>query len=837
MTKKNRLLALFMTFVLLFSSISFAVSAESAAPTRLSEIEAMRQTNSETYLMSDGSYQCVVYAYDKYYEAADNTLQLVDNRIVAASATERTAKLAADKTQYKNAANAFDVHFSDSSAPEISIAYSGASITFSPISTASNHISTQICDFSVGKVNNCTALNELTYTGDNTVTYSNAFSNTDLVYVLDSNALKEYIILNNANASNTFSFLFTLDGVTLNSMDKYAEFVDENGATLFALDSLFAVDADGAFTEALTYSFVPVKGTNTVMVTVTLDSDYLSDADRVFPVIIDPTVMISSSETADACVCSYTETTNYQTASQLRTGFDTDYGIRRSYIKFNIPSSIPAGSITNANLHIEKLSGASPLVKAYRCIGSWSSASITWKNKPSYTTTNESTLSAVYSSGSAWYTMDVSSIVQSWVNGTYSNYGFVLKDLNENDSDHWTTIYSSDAPSPHKPELYISYVTESQSLSVSSTTSGYLSAGFIDKYTFTPSVTGKYSLWTTGTTDTLISVYSNSSLTELVGQADEGGHSLNACKTLRLIAGDTYYIVVAGASASTYGSYALKLYRGLPMSGGEQPNNSYTYNNSTYQAFNNCYTYALSIHQNPITGQLFDERGVDPGELGGQRITIEDLANATTAKSALLTAIKADCVAWGGSLQDFYEVDYDDMVPAGYYKIAIVIDPYYDYHFYRQPSDLAGRWAHKPGIDPVSEKDNSQADIYVPSEADTGDYTVFVGYFALKPPGSSSSSAISIDAKDYCFENAETNEYFIRSDISTRQFDSFQKGLTTKQQVKELVGEAHTQKGQNFVWDIYYTIEGDTIEILFQDDLIFEIRTHSLKSNGENPNY
>ena len=63
MKKKLRSLALFMTFVLLFSSVSFAVSAEpapAAAPTRVMEVENLRETNAETYLMSDGSYECVV---------------------------------------------------------------------------------------------------------------------------------------------------------------------------------------------------------------------------------------------------------------------------------------------------------------------------------------------------------------------------------------------------------------------------------------------------------------------------------------------------------------------------------------------------------------------------------------------------------------------------------------------------------------------------------------------------------------------------------------------------------------------------------------------------------
>lgn len=54
MRKKNSLLALLMTFVMIFTSVSFVASAESiqvAAPTRVTEVEAMRKKNSETYII------------------------------------------------------------------------------------------------------------------------------------------------------------------------------------------------------------------------------------------------------------------------------------------------------------------------------------------------------------------------------------------------------------------------------------------------------------------------------------------------------------------------------------------------------------------------------------------------------------------------------------------------------------------------------------------------------------------------------------------------------------------------------------------------------------------
>jgi len=54
--------------------------------------------------------------------------------------------------------------------------------------------------------------------------------------------------------------------------------------------------------------------------------------------------------------------------------------------------------------------------------------------------------------------------------------------------------------------------------------------------------------------------------------------------------------------------------------------------------------------------------------------------------------------------------------PKGTYKVAAVIDPKHDYHFYRQDSD--GMWSHKPGATRVTRKDASKRPIYDPSLAD-----------------------------------------------------------------------------------------------------------------------
>lgn len=179
MKKHRRIFALILAVLLLFSAIVFvSAEPEEQEVVRLGEVQSLRETNSETYLLSDGSYECVVYAQDKYYLDDSDTLQLIDHTIKA-----ETSGL---NTTYTNTANSFDVDFSGSGTPQVSIAYEGNSITFSPLSDISldNPITANAHVARIGRVDNCLTLESLTPTGSNTVTYEDAFTSTDLVYVL-----------------------------------------------------------------------------------------------------------------------------------------------------------------------------------------------------------------------------------------------------------------------------------------------------------------------------------------------------------------------------------------------------------------------------------------------------------------------------------------------------------------------------------------------------------------------------------------------------------------------------------------------------------------------------
>jgi hypothetical protein len=67
-----------------------------------------------------------------------------------------------------------------------------------------------------------------------------------------------------------------------------------------------------------------------------------------------------------------------------------------------------------------------------------------------------------------------------------------------------------------------------------------------------------------------------------------------------------------------------------------------------------------------------------------------------------------------------------------HHRVALVIAPGYDFHWYRQ--DDTGWWSHKPGCGEARNWDESHNSISDPSTANRGVYTQFCGYFCVYKP-------------------------------------------------------------------------------------------------------
>lgn len=90
-----------------------------------------------------------------------------------------------------------------------------------------------------------------------------------------------------------------------------------------------------------------------------------------------------------------------------------------------------------------------------RVTSSWDELTITWSNQPSVD--NHVWSSKDVSQSLGWFDIDVTDLVTSWVNGTYTDYGMMLN-VTENASD-FRMFYSSEYVGDYKPRLMIVYYT------------------------------------------------------------------------------------------------------------------------------------------------------------------------------------------------------------------------------------------------------------------------------------------------------------------------------------------------------------------------------------------
>lgn len=452
MKNLHKIILIILVMCTLITSVTYAnddkVPASINQVERVKEITELRDATSKVYLMEDGTYQYVGYADDIHYEECGEYKEINN------SLTTLSEKVNGIEYKYRNTANYFDVLFADSDKTKfpVAIKLDDYSLEFGldnmpKVKAEKNQlIKSDILNGIVDK--------------DSTVLYSDIKDGIDLLYEASTHGVKEYIILNKQPSSNTFEFNAKFDGVTPKQKGNGIVFVNNKGESIFEIADLYAIDNNGEICDDVKCEYS--KTDEGYKIILTVNKEYLFDSSRAYPIVVDPTVLISSSSTADTFVGSKEPERNFNSGSNmayLRTGRDADYYIRRTYIKFNIPSSIPYNTVSSAYLTLRKSSGSEPSIRAYRVINSWSSNTITWNNKAAYDSATATANAFNFSQygSNLWYKINVTDIVKSWCNGIHNNYGFMIKDDTESGTSQWTTFYSSDASSPNKPELIINY--------------------------------------------------------------------------------------------------------------------------------------------------------------------------------------------------------------------------------------------------------------------------------------------------------------------------------------------------------------------------------------------
>ena len=162
-------------------------------------------------------------------------------------------------------------------------------------------------------------------------------------------------------------------------------------------------------------------------------------------------VLAQAPPAADTWVASSTPTTNYGTSTIL--GLQPNV---YSYIRFNL-SGIPANAtVQSAVLRLFVDGPSVPIAgtfNVYQVNTSWSETTMTWNNKPALGSLVAGPVSLNSGSYQNFVLVDITSLVQQWINGTVTNNGIVLVTTTVGSSYAFdskeATAYS------HQPELDI----------------------------------------------------------------------------------------------------------------------------------------------------------------------------------------------------------------------------------------------------------------------------------------------------------------------------------------------------------------------------------------------
>lgn len=300
-------------------------------------------------------------------------------------------------------------------------------------------------------------------TDDRSITYEDVYEGADLRYESTTSGIKEEILIDSPDAPSTYEFELAVRDAEVKKNDA-GDLVfsdDKSGKFLFKMPKPFMFDNKGGKDSTREVSndvsYGVVKKGDRFVITLDADKKWLKDAEREYPITIDPTITLNEPY-YDAYVTTCAPNTPHYSEYWLVGGRTSSGCVRRSYIYFNNLPALPNGStITAANLRLYQYEVSNPAatVPIFRVTSSWSATTLTWNNKPSHL--SPATHNFVDGTSGGYVNPDVMDIVKSWYSGQ-ANHGFMLSVTPESSPYGRTWRSGNYTPNPNQyPKLSVTY--------------------------------------------------------------------------------------------------------------------------------------------------------------------------------------------------------------------------------------------------------------------------------------------------------------------------------------------------------------------------------------------
>lgn len=127
--------------------------------------------------------------------------------------------------------------------------------------------------------------------------FQDVSENVDLQYTVDSDRVKENIIVKQKGEHYEYNFEVALQNLSVGISEdkKTLQLIDQNsGKVQFYIPSPFMTDAAGAYSD-LVYYEIAEQNENTLSLKVIADGAWMNAQERVFPVVIDPQIVVQDS--------------------------------------------------------------------------------------------------------------------------------------------------------------------------------------------------------------------------------------------------------------------------------------------------------------------------------------------------------------------------------------------------------------------------------------------------------------------------------------------------------------------------------------------------------------
>ena len=476
----------------------------------VAEDESRRGETYKEYVMNNGLRLATVYSSAIHYES-NGQWKDIDNTLVSA--------VSGGKAVYQNAAGAWSVKFPQrlSGSDMISITKDSHTVQFG---MAGEMRSTgDLVVASIGEIGRGETVGTLAVSNaqvataqiqqidltaaraaaehpetvleklSSRLTYANVYPNTNVVYDLQGNQLKESVVLQRYDAS-LWGYRYTLNTGDLVPILREDQQIDlchpKTNEVILTMPAPYMQDNNGETSYDVEVSLTR-NGSN-YLLSYYLPRAWLADTTRAWPVILDPVVSANSSYSniQDRTVAeTFTEAYNHGT---IQCGYYNS-GIMRFFMKFvDLPQLTSADVVVDATISLRKPmnSGQTAVVEVHKVNAQWNSQEITWANKPAYNTTVEDYVVCKLAGRYEW---NITDVVRDWYANENTGMMFKVSDDEEAAQEtNWKQFYSSDydsASAINKPLLNIVFRNANgleDYWEYTASTAGRAGAGYVNNY-------------------------------------------------------------------------------------------------------------------------------------------------------------------------------------------------------------------------------------------------------------------------------------------------------------------------------------------------------------------